>query len=93
MSWDALLEAPQVGGLRGKVLVVKHALPREVARKVVGAGAEAVIMPVSAATIGIAVRECLLSLLYSALASGSSPALAVAEANAQMRQNLLACVL
>ena len=103
LSWDAFL-AEHAGALRARIVVLKHPLPHRIARAMLAAGAEAVIMPDSGGTGGAGgaeegggcwqdERRRVMRCLFAQLNRGYSAALAVAEANAASGALQLVCLL
>ena len=100
LSWDAFL-AEHAGALRARIVVLKHPLPHRIARAMLAAGAEAVIMPDSGGKGGKEEgegcwqdeRRRAMRCLFAQLNQGYSAALAVAEANAASGALQLVCLL
>ena len=95
VGWEALLAGDGRGdaGVRGKVLLLRQAVPGEVARMVVEAGVAAVVMPKAGAqSVEEEVRRRCLAELLRLLAAGRSPALAVAQANGLLLAPPFVCV-
>jgi hypothetical protein len=95
VGWESLVggEKGAGGGLQGKVLMLRHAVPMRTARMVVEAGAAAVVMP--SAEAGQVPEEVRLESVREAvrlLAEGRSPAFAVAQANGILQIPPLVCV-
>lgn len=89
-----------VGGhcLEGKVLVLESVIPAATARRLVAAGAAAVVMPSSevgevvGAAAGEEERQSRLREMYLAMTLGHSPAMAVAAANRGRADPVFTCL-
>ena len=100
LSWDAFL-AEHAAALRARIVVLRQPLPHRVARAMLAAGAEAVIMPDSGGKGGKEEgegcwqdeRRRAMRCLFAQLNQGYSAALAVAEANAASGALQLVCLL
>ena len=71
--------------------VMTQPMPGDTARRLTAAGAEAIIMPTR--LLDDTEKRRAMACFYTELAQGTSPALAVAEANAECADLLLVCVL